>query len=75
MNTDKPYVRFFAVSFGARRAKSGYSRKTLADLRAEREAVAAQSAARTAAAAPRAKPAPTKRTGSGAARSASKRRR
>lgn len=56
-------------------AKFGYTRKTLADLRAEREAAAASSTARAAASAPRGRPAPTKRTGGGQRKTAAKRRR
>jgi len=62
------------LGFGALLAKFGYSRKTLADLRAERQAAAAQQAARTAATAPRPKPAPTRRTSTGPQRSSKRRR-
>ena len=62
------------VGLMAALAKYGYSRKTLADMRAEREALAASTAARSPADTPRGKPAPTKRTGGGQ-RSAAKRRR
>lgn len=55
-------------------AKFGYSRKTLADMRAERAAHAAAASAQAGASAPRGKPAPTRRTGGGQ-RSATKRRR
>jgi hypothetical protein len=63
----------FYVLLMALLAKFGYSRKTLADMRAERQAAAAS--APTAAPAPRGKPAPTRRTGGGQPRSAGKRRR
>jgi hypothetical protein len=65
----------FYVGLMALLAKLGYSRKTLADMRAERDAVAASRAAASATTtAPRGKPAPTRRTGGGQ-RPAAKRRR
>jgi hypothetical protein len=56
-------------------AKVGYTRKTLADLRAEREAAAAANPPPAAVPAPRGRPAPTKRTGGGQRKPAAKRRR
>jgi hypothetical protein len=64
----------FYVALMALLAKFGYSRKTLADMRAERDAVAASRAASAPTTAPRGKPAPTRRTGGGQ-RPAAKRRR
>jgi hypothetical protein len=55
----------FYVALMALLAKFGYSRKTLTDMRNERDAVAASRAASAPTTAPRGKPAPTRRTGGG----------
>ncbi len=62
------------LAFGAVLAKFGYSRKSLRELRAEREAQAAATSA-AAAPGPRPKPAPTKRTSTGPQRSSKQRKR
>jgi hypothetical protein len=64
----------FYVALMALLAKFGYSRKTVADMRAERDAVAASRAPSATTTPPRGKPAPTRRTGGGP-RPAAKRRR
>lgn len=62
------------MAFGAILAKFGYSRKTLAELRAERHTAQAATSARQAPTGPRPKPAPTKRTGRGNRQSGNRRR-
>ena len=65
------------LAFGAALAKFGYQRKTLAELREERASQRAErgdGAAEPARAAPRSRPAPTKRTSTGPNRPSRRRR-
>ena len=61
------------LGFGAVLAKFGYSRKSLREMRAEREAQAA-APVQTSARGPKPKPAPTKRTSTGPQRPSTKSR-
>jgi hypothetical protein len=63
------------LAFGGLLAKFGYSRKTLAELRAERAAAPSSGTSTAGSTAARTRPAPTKRTSTGPQRSSTKKRR